>query len=249
MLGYNPFMSKLTLIGTPLGNIEDISLRQLRALFSFDVILAEDTRSYIKLRNLLAERFSGILENLELNTEHRPELISYREQNHNKVLPKILELIKTEKSIGLITDAGMPTISDPGYKLVDEVLNSGLEVDVIPGSTAIETALSISGLPTDRFLFLGFLPRTKSKIQKLLPLNREDSKYKLPTIIVYESPFRVIKTLEIIAEIYPEAKVAACNDLTKKFQKVIRGNISEVTSELKKMKVQGEWVLVINPQS
>ncbi len=229
----------LTLIGTPLGNIEDISIRQLKTLFSFEIILAEDTRSYIKLRNILSERFSEIISGLGLDTNHRPELISYREQNHNKVLPQILELLKEEKKLGLITDAGMPTISDPGYKLVDEVLKAGFEVDVIPGATAIETALAISGLPTDRFTFLGFLPRTKSKIQKLLPQNPQN------TIIIYESPFRVIKTLEIISEVYPDAEIAACNDLTKKFQKVWRGNIKEVIIELKKIKVQGEWVLVL----
>lgn len=237
---------KLTLIGTPLGNIEDVSLRQLRALFELPYIFAEDTRNHIKLKNIIKDRYLEILEAAEIKYENHQILSSYRDQNHSKASPQILKLLKEGNYVGLVTDAGMPTISDPGYKLIDEVLKAGFEVDVIPGATAIETALSISGLPTDRFLFLGFLPRTKSKIQKLLPTNREDSKYQLPTIIFYESPFRVIKTLEVISEIYPDAKVAACNDLTKKFQKVIRGDITKVISDLKKMKVQGEWVVIID---
>src|SRR5690606_28252714 len=164
-------MNKLTLIGTPLGNIEDISVRSLKALFSFDVILAEDTRNFIKLRNILAERFPELIKNLELDINHKPELISYREQNHDRVISHILKLVESGKSVGIVSDAGMPTISDPGFKLVEEVLKRGFEVDVIPGPTAIETALSISGLPTDRFTFLGFLPREKGKIEKLISQN------------------------------------------------------------------------------
>src|SRR5690606_30698072 len=136
--------------------------------------------------------------------------------------------------------AGMPTISDPGFKLVEEVLKRGFEVDVIPGPTAIETALSISGLPTDRFTFLGFLPREKGKIEKLISQNIHN------TVVVYESPYRVVKTLEIVSEIYPNAKVSTCNDLTKKFQKVYRGDIKDVLSQLKNdKKIVGEWVIVL----
>lgn len=232
----------LTLIATPLGNIEDISLRQLKAIFSMDVILAEDTRTFIKLRNILAERFPEILISLELDIEHKPELLSYREQNHAQVLSQILKLLKEEKNIGLVTDAGMPTISDPGQRLVEEVLKQGIEVDVIPGATAIETALSISGLPTDKFIFLGFLPREKGKIQKLISSYLESES----SIIYYESPFRVLKTLEIIVETSENIQVAACNDLTKKFQKVTRGDIKSVISELKTQKIQGEWVIVLH---
>jgi len=232
--------NKLTLIGLPLGNIEDISIRQMKALFQSDVILAEDTRNYLKIKSILKERMIEILEILEINTEARPELISYREQNHHEVLGRILTLIKDGKNVSLISDAGMPTISDPGFRLVEAVINAGFEVDCIPGPTAIETALAISGLPTDKFTFLGFLPREKGKITKLLTDN-----CKLTTII-YESPYRIIKTLEIINEIMPEARIAACNDLTKKFQKVIRGSVEEVLNQLKQIKVQGEWVIVIN---
>lgn len=232
----------LIIIGTPLGNIEDISLRQIRVLFSLKVILAEDTRSYIKLRNILSERYPEVLSSLGMDGKHRPELISYREQNHNKILPSIIELLKSENDVGLISDAGMPTISDPGQRLVEEVLRAGYEVSVVPGATAIESALSISGLSSDKFSFVGFLPRERGKIIKIINAYNN-------TIVFYESPFRLIKSLEIIADINSNFKVSASNDLTKKFEKTFRGEIGEVIEKLKKeKKIVGEWVVVIGQE-
>jgi len=232
-------MNKLTLIGTPIGNLEDITIRSIKAIFSFDIILAEDTRNYIKLRNLLSERFPEIIKTLNLDLEHRPQLISYRDQNHKSVIERISTLLETNFKIGFMSDAGMPSISDPGFKLVAEVIERGFEIEVLPGPTAIDSALVASGLPIDKFSFLGFLPREAGKIKKLVESYSG-------TIAFYESPFRVIKSLEVIKKFMPEAQVAACNDLTKKFEKVIRGDISEVIAELGKTKVIGEWVVVIN---
>lgn len=230
----------LTIIGTPIGNIDDISIRQIKSLFSLEVILAEDTRSYIKLRNILSERYPDLLSLLELDSNYRPELISYREQNHNKILPRIIDLLESGKKIGLVSDAGMPTISDPGQRLVGEVLRGGFEISVVPGATAIETALSISGLTTDKFTFLGFLPRERGKITKLLNANIDR------TVVFYESPFRLIKTLEVVSQISNEFNVSASNDLTKKFEKTFRGRIEDVIEKLKKeKKIVGEWVVVI----
>lgn len=232
----------LIIIGTPLGNIEDISIRQIKVLFSLKVILAEDTRSYIKLRNILSERYPDVLSSLGMDGNHRPELISYREQNHNKILPSIIELLKSEKDVGLISDAGMPTISDPGQRLVEEVLRAGYEVSVVPGATAIESALSISGLSSDKFSFVGFLPRERGKIIKIINAYNN-------TVVFYESPFRLIKSLEIIADINSNLKVSASNDLTKKFEKTFRGEIGEVIEKLKKeKKIVGEWVVVIGQE-
>lgn len=232
-------MAKLTLIATPIGNLEDITIRAIKAIFSFDIILAEDTRNYIKLRNLLSERFPEIISSLSLDKEHRPQLISYRDQNHKSVIDRISTLLETNFKIGFMSDAGMPSISDPGFKLVAEIIEKGFEVEVIPGPTAVDTSIVASGLPTDKFTFLGFLPREAGKIKKLI------EKYD-GTIVYYESPFRVIKSLEVIEKFLPKAKVAACNDLTKKFEKVVRGEISAVISDLKKTKVIGEWVVVIS---
>lgn len=231
----------LKIIGVPIGNIEDISIRAIKNFFSIDVIVAEDTRNFIKLRNILAERFKDFILSQNLNLNHQPILISYREENHYQVSSEILKLLKDSKTVGLITDAGMPTISDPGSKLILETLKNNIEIEVIPGPTAIETALSISGFSTAKFTFLGFLPKTKSKIERLF------SQFPESTLIFYESPYRIIKTLRIISEISQDFKVSASNDLTKKFEKTYRGNILEVIEKLlKEKKILGEWVIVIS---
>jgi 16S rRNA (cytidine1402-2'-O)-methyltransferase len=237
-------MNKLIVLGLPIGNIEDVTLRMVKALFSSDIILAEDTRNYLKIKSILKERFAKILIEIGANPDARPELISYRDQIHDKVTPKILQMIQEGKSVALISDAGMPAISDPGFRLIEDMIRKGIEVDVIPGPTAVETALVISGLPTDRFVFLGFLPRDRSKIRKLIGRFIHLD----VTLIAYESPFRLIKTLRLIQEIYPNCYVAACNDLTKKFQKVIRGTPQETLEQLSSQKIQGEWVVVLRAE-
>lgn len=229
----------LKVVGLTIGNIEDISIRALKELFSAETVIAEDTRNYIKIRNILAERFAEIIVGLNLDPIHKPKLISYREQNHAIASREILMLLKNGENAILISDAGMPAISDPGQRLIEYLIENKEEVEVIPGPVALETALVASGFNTLNFIFLGFLPKEKGKIIKLL------EKYNGTTIIVYESPFRVTKLLEII-EIYDSSlKVACCNDLTKKFQKVYRGLVGDVLVQLKKTKILGEWCLVI----
>lgn len=230
-------MSKLILVGLPLGNIEDITIRVLYSLFNAPYIAAEDTRNYLKIKSIIKERYSHVFP--DINFENKPELISYREQNHTNASNRIIEIINGGSDVYLMSDAGMPAISDPGFRLVEECVKNDIEVDVLPSATAVETALVLSGLPTDRFCFLGFLPRQESKILKAVESSKEF------TTIFYESPYRVKKTLEIIAKQYPDIKVALCNDLTKKFQKVIRGTIDECLTELGKKEVKGEWVVVL----
>lgn len=230
-------MSKLILVGLPLGNIEDISLRVLYSLFNAPYIAAEDTRNYLKIKSIVKERYSNIFP--DINFENKPELISYREQNHQNSAKRIVQIIKDGTDVYLMSDAGMPAISDPGYRLVEECIKHDIEIDVLPSATAVDTALVLSGLPTDKFCFLGFLPRQESKIIKALESSKEF------TTIFYESPYRVKKTLEIISEKYPEANVALCNDLTKKFQKIIRGPIYKSIEELSRINIKGEWVIVI----
>jgi len=230
-------MSKLILVGLPLGNIEDITLRVLYSLFNAPYIAAEDTRNYLKIKSIVKERYSNTFP--EINFENKPELISYREQNHENASKRIIQIIQSGFDVYLMSDAGMPAISDPGFRLVEECVKNNIEIDVLPSATAVDTALVLSGLPTDRFAFLGFLPRQESKILKAIESSKEF------TTIFYESPYRVRKTLEIIAKKYPEAQVALCNDLTKKFQKIIRGTIPESLNELSKKDIKGEWVVVL----
>ncbi|MEP7103957.1 MAG: 16S rRNA (cytidine(1402)-2'-O)-methyltransferase [Candidatus Dojkabacteria bacterium] len=238
-------MNKLTLIGIPIGNLEDITIRGIKAIFSFDIILAEDTRNYIKLRNLLSERFPEIINSLNLDKEHRPQLISYREQNHKAVIGKILTLLETNFKIGFMSDAGMPLISDPGFKLVEEVVKGGFEVEVVPGPSAVDSALVVSGLPTDKFTFLGFLPREAGKIKKLFKEKLEKRNSKFETFIYYDSPYRLKRNLETISTLSKEVRVSVCNDITKKFELIYRGTIMEVLDNLNAKKVAGEWVVVI----
>lgn len=235
----------LTLVGLPIGNVEDISVRVLRNLFTADIILAEDTREIIRFKQILKERFASILNNLDIVKQNDQKVYSYRDQNHDRALNGILQQLQESKHVVLVSDSGMPGISDPGWKLIDEILKQGFEIDVIPGPTAVVTALVHSGLPTDRFGFIGFLPRKTSKIVKLmkeyLALDQ--------TVIVYESPFRVLGTLQTIKENLSEIigegelKVSASTELTKLHQNTIRGNVDEVISELGKEKLKGEWVM------
>lgn len=234
-------MPKLILCATPLGNIEDISIRGLRTIFESDYVYAEDTRSFFKLKSILKERFATFITQLGINENTRQHVDSYREENHKKATPEIIKILK-EHDVVLVSDAGIPAISDPGFRLIEEVYKAGFEVDVIPGGTAVDSALVLSGLPTDKFTFLGFLPREKGKIKKIIEASFNDY---VSSLVIYESPYRVLKTLEIIKEINPDLKVAAVNDITKKFQKVVRGDINEVISRLKKLKIVGEWVIVI----
>lgn len=230
-------MAKLILVGLPLGNVEDISFRVLNSLFGADCIAAEDTRNYLKIKSIVKERYSNIFTDIDF--EKRPELISYREQNHTNASKRIIERLLQGIDVYLMSDAGMPGISDPGYRLVEECIKKGFEIDVLPSATAVDTSLVLSGLPTDKFCFIGFLPRQESKIIRTLESAKDF------TTIYYESPYRLKKSLEIIAKIYPEARVALCNDLTKKFQRVIRGTPSECIRELNLIEIKGEWAIVI----
>lgn len=235
-------MGKLTILGTPIGNIEDISIRAIKKIFTSTTVIAEDTRNFIKLKNLLFQKYTLLIK--EILKEHdsylneKQNLISYRENNHKKIIVKILNILKKE-SCTLVSDAGMPVISDPGLLLVQECINNNIDIEIIPSTTAFECALILSGFPINNFTFLGFLPKTPSKIKKIITENIKN------TICFYESPYRLIKNLEIIKSISQNFMVSLSNDITKKFEKTIRGNIKEVIEVVKNSKILGEWVVTI----
>ena len=233
-------MGKLILIGTTIGNIEDISIRSLKYIFQSPIILTEDTRVFKKFKTILKGQFPQILESLEITTNIKQTVKSYRDQNHIKIISKIIGLLQ-ENNVVLTVDAGMPGISDPGYKLIREVIKNDFEIEVIPGPTAVSTALLLSGLPTDHFSFIGFLPRKKSRVKKLI----DNYNIKTTTIVLFESPYRIVKTLKLIKEFYGnEIKVSALGEMTKKFQRVERGLIIKVLEKFEKTPPRGEWVLV-----
>jgi len=222
-------MSVLYIVATPIGNLKDLSFRALQTLKEVDLVLCEDTRNTKKLLN-----YYGI----------KTKTLSYHQHSKLKKINYILELLKQGKKLALVSDAGTPGISDPGGKLISKVYSLGFKVIPVPGPSAITTAISISGFPMDKFLFLGF-PPTKRKRKKFF---KEVSESKYP-VVFYESPYRIIKTLEefkLEAESrHLEPKIVVCRELTKKFETVYRGKIDEVIKEIKKDKIKGEFVVIV----
>jgi 16S rRNA (cytidine1402-2'-O)-methyltransferase len=215
----------LYIVATPIGNLGDITERALEILKTVDYIACEDTRQTMKL-----------LKRYEIS---KP-LISYFQHSKIGQVTKILNLIKAGNSIALASDAGTPGISDPGNKLVSEAVQAGIIVSPIPGPCAVITALSACGLPTDKFIFLGYMPhKGRTKIF-------DEIKNAKTTVCFYDSVHRIVKTLEQISEfLEKDRKVVVCRELTKQFESIYRGNIDEVLDQVKQM-VKGEYVVIIN---
>jgi Predicted methyltransferases len=219
-------MGKLYVVGTPIGNLKDITFRAIEVLQSVNFIACEDTR-----------RTSILLNHYKIEGK---KLLSYYEPKESVQVPKIIKLLEKE-DVALVTDAGMPSISDPGYKLIRACIEKGIPVEVIPGPSAVITALVGSGLPTDRFTFVGFLP--KKGLNNFL---EELKAYKDSTIIAFESPNRILKSLEAIKEVYGDnTTVCIARELTKLHEEYIRGRAVEVLEELNKRgEIKGEVVIL-----
>lgn len=219
---------KLYLVPTPIGNLEDITLRALRILRDeVDVILAEDTRT------------SG---NLLKHYEISKPMVAFHLNNEHQVVERIAQRIAGGERMALVTDAGTPAISDPGFMLVRECLRLGLEVECLPGATAFVPALVNSGLSAERFIFEGFLPHKKGRQTKINEI--AENKY---TTIIYESPFRLMKTLEQLSEAAgPERQVSVARELTKVHEENVRGSLAEVKAYFEQKEIKGEIVVVIS---
>ncbi|MGB5377501.1 16S rRNA (cytidine(1402)-2'-O)-methyltransferase [Muriicola sp.] len=219
-------MGTLYLVPTPIGNLEDITLRAIKVLQEADLILAEDTRTSGKL-----------LKHYEIGTPMQ----SHHMHNEHKILGKLLERLKGGDTIALISDAGTPAISDPGFLLTRACVEAGISVECLPGATALIPALVNSGLPADRFVFEGFLPLKKGRQTKLEQLATETR-----TMIFYESPHKLLKTLEqFITYFGPERPASVSRELTKLYEETIRGSLSEVLAYYTTHPVKGEFVLVV----
>ncbi|MBN2458394.1 16S rRNA (cytidine(1402)-2'-O)-methyltransferase [Candidatus Woesearchaeota archaeon] len=218
---------KLYVVSTPIGNLDDISFRAVKALKDADIIAAEDTRRTRILLN---------------HCSIRPKrIISYNEANEKKRIAELLSLATSEASVVLVSDSGTPCLSDPGFKLVREAVEKGVDVVPVPGPSAVLPALVASGLPTDSFAFYGFLPKKEGKKRALLDKIRAMDE----TVIVYESPYRIAKSLEKIAEIMPEKNICIAREITKRFEEFIRGKPAEVIEKIGKRVLKGEIVIVI----
>ncbi|MBO5465352.1 MAG: 16S rRNA (cytidine(1402)-2'-O)-methyltransferase [Alistipes sp.] len=219
-------MSKLYIVPTPIGNLDDITLRAIKVLSEADYILAEDTRTTaFLLKHLGIEK----------------KLYSHHKFNEHATSASVAEAIGEGRTVALVSDAGTPGISDPGFLLVRTCVEAGIEVETLPGATAFVPALVQSGFPCDRFCFEGFLPQKKGRSKRLQELSSESR-----SIIFYESPFRVVKCLEQLAETFgEERKVSVSRELTKKFEQTVRGTIAEVLEYFRQHEPKGEFVIVV----
>ncbi|MEX0988346.1 MAG: 16S rRNA (cytidine(1402)-2'-O)-methyltransferase [Bacteroidales bacterium] len=219
-------MSKLYLIPTPIGNLEDITLRAIRILGEVDLVLAEDTR-----------KTGFLLKHLEISKPIR----SHHKFNEHKALQSVIEQLIAGTNIGLVTDAGTPGISDPGFLIIRECLRNNIEVESLPGATAFIPALVNSGLPSDRFTFEGFLPPKKGRQKRLDSLELEPR-----TMIFYESPYRILKTLEKFKIHFGvERQASVSRELTKMHEENVRGTLGELIEHFKKSTTKGEFVIVV----
>ena len=222
-------MSKLFVIPTPIGNLADTTLRSIEVLKSVDLILAEDTRTSSKL-----------LKHYNVDTA----VESFHMHNEHKKLDSIINRLKDDIEIALISDAGTPGISDPGFLLVRECINNQVEVECLPGPTAFVPALVSSGLPCDRFSFEGFLPVKKGRTKRLKELSAETK-----TMVFYESPHRILKTLNDLSNYFDvESQISVSRELTKLYEEIFRGTIKESVEHFDKNKPKGEFVIVLSPK-
>ncbi len=220
----------LYLVSTPIGNLEDITFRALKVLKEVDLVASEDTR-----------HTGVLLKHYDLSKR----LISYHDFNKKKKAPLIIKDLKEGKSVAVVSDAGTPGISDPGYYLVQLAIGEGIKVIPVPGASAFLSALVVSGLPTDRFAFEGFLPAKLGKRRKRLKELLEEER----TLIFYESPHRFAKTLDDISEILGQRRMVVARELTKKFEEILRGTAEEIKGSLGERKLKGELVILIEGKS
>lgn len=228
----------LYIVSTPIGNMEDITLRALRILKETPVIFAEDTRSAL---NLL--KYHNIEPSLK-------KLISFFEGNEESKHEEVLKYLNADINVALISESGTPLISDPGFKLIRSLIENKIKVESIPGPTALISALSVSGLPTNAFLFLGFLPKKEAHIKKVLEQTKKAIETLKPckTVIVYESPHRLLKTLNLVLKVFGNIKVTVARELTKIYEEVRRENISESIKYFTDHQPRGEFTILLSPE-
>jgi 16S rRNA (cytidine1402-2'-O)-methyltransferase len=216
----------LYVVSTPIGNLEDITLRALRILREVQVVAAEDTR-----------HSRGLLSRYDIHTP----LTSYHDFNKEEKTPVLLQKLSEGESVALVSDAGTPTVSDPGYYLITQAIAAGVPVSPVPGPSAVLSAIAVSGLPTDAFLFDGFLPKKRgARSRRLTELSAERR-----TLVFFESPHRILAVLQEMLVLFGDRRVALARELTKAFEEIIRGRLSEVIQKLEREKARGEITLVV----
>ncbi len=226
------YMGTLFVVSTPIGNLKDITLRAIDILSKVGYIACEDTR-----------RTGNLLRQLPITNY---KLLSYYEQNELQRIPEILELLKNGSDVALVSDAGTPTISDPGFKLVRQCISEGIKVESIPGPSSVITALTVSGLPTDKFFFVGYPPRKEGHRKKLFTDVIAMVHIVKTTVIMFEAPHRLVKTLQEMMDVFGDIDVVICRELTKVHEEVRREKISQAIAHFQKTNPKGEFVILFN---
>ena len=220
-------MGILYIVSTPIGNLSDISLRAIETLQKVDLILAEDTR-----------KTGTLLKSLKI----KKNLLSFYEHNELARIPQVIDFLKRGQNLALVSDAGTPTISDPGFKLIREAITQGLKIESIPGASAALAALVVSGLPTDKFIFLGYLPKKQGKATKIIK-QIADLDF---TIILFESPKRLLRNLKLLKDLLGNKSTVVARELTKLHEEYLRGDIEDIIEHFKKNPIKGEITLIIH---
>lgn len=223
-------MGTLFIVATPIGNMHDITSRAIDTLSKVDYIACEDTR-----------HTGNLLHQLQITNY---KLLSYYEQNELKRIPEIVKFLKEGHDVALVSDAGTPTISDPGFKLVRECIAQGIKVESIPGPSSVITALTVSGLPTDKFLFIGYLPKKEGHRQKLFNEFTIIQRSIIVTVIIFEAPHHLVKTLQEMKDIFGDIDIVICRELTKIHEEVRREKISQSLAHFAKVACRGEFVIL-----
>jgi len=225
----------LYIVATPIGNLDDLSIRQAEILSQSDVILAEDTRSAYILLDAIAKRF-----NHYANRQHR--IISYYKEKEFEKLPEVMDALRGGKTVSLISESGMPLICDPGSLLIKQVIKEHIPFTVIPGPSAATTALVLSGFSTEQCMFVGFLPTKKSALVRLINQWKHIKEiFPNMSMVFFESPNRIRESLRVLDDLFPNIQIAICREMTKKFEEVIRG----AASELMKREYKGELTVIV----
>ncbi|MBI3985124.1 MAG: 16S rRNA (cytidine(1402)-2'-O)-methyltransferase [Candidatus Levybacteria bacterium] len=229
-------MGNLYIVATPIGNLQDITLRALETLEEVDFIASEDTRKTTILINNFFKGKERLMQD---------KLFSYYEQVEVQKIPQVVNLLKNGKNVALVSDAGTPAVSDPGFKLIRECIKEGISVISIPGPSSILPSLTSSGLPTDKFLFLGFLPQKPGHRVKLLENLRESLKFINSTVIIFESPYKLVKSLLDIEKVFGDIEVVIVREITKIHEEIKKDKISNLL-DFYKGKIKGEIVILFN---
>ena len=228
-------MGILYIVSTPIGNLQDITLRAIDIIKETEYIACEDTRKTGFLIKSLSEKFGNFGDKY---------LVSVYEENETSRIPEVLNVLSNEKNVVLVSDAGTPLVSDPGFKLVRECIAQGVKIESIPGPSSVISALVVSGLPSDKFTFVGFLPKKPGHRLTLLDKLKQSLELVKSTVIIFESPFRLVKTLGELQQVFGDREVIVVRELTKIHEEVKRGKASEVKAHYQKVSPKGEIVVL-----